>query len=162
MQEKVKHSKAIADINILDYDIIFLSGGWGAAYDFAQSDKLSELLSKAYANKKVLGAVCHGPLGFIGATKPDGSPLVKNVKMTGVTNKQIKELLVGRNTQTSRKQNCENAGAKYEHRKGIIDMFKNHVVVDEEHLIVTGQNQKGGIEAAEEALNLLEAKINNA
>ena len=37
-QQKVSHSKSITEINIKEYDIVFLSGGWGAAYDFAQSD----------------------------------------------------------------------------------------------------------------------------
>jgi putative intracellular protease/amidase len=29
-QQKAKHSIAIADVNISDYDIVFLAGGWGA------------------------------------------------------------------------------------------------------------------------------------
>jgi len=157
-QEKANNSKAIAEINMEEYDIIFLAGGWGAAYDLAQSKKLSEKLSEAYAAKKILGAVCHGPLGFIGAKKPDGSPLVENVKMTGVTNRQIKLLMVGE-TPKHPETELRNAKAKYECNTGLIDLFKNHVVVDEAHLIVTGQNQKGGIEAAQEALRLLASRI---
>jgi putative intracellular protease/amidase len=158
LQEKVRHSRPISDVNIDEYDIVFLSGGWGAAYDFAQSDKLSSLISQAYASQTVLGAVCHGPLGFIGATKPDGSPLVENVKMTGVTNKQLKELMVG-GTPKHPETELRKAKAKYEHKSGLIDMFSSHVVVDEDHLIVTGQNQKGGVEAAQNALRLLEEKV---
>jgi len=159
-QEKVNNSKSITEINIDAYDIVFLSGGWGAAYDFAQSDKLSSIVSQAYASKTILAAVCHGPLGFIGATKPDGSALVENVKITGVTNKQLKELMVG-NTPKHPETELRRAKAKYEYKSGLIDMFKSHVVVDREHLIVTGQNQKGGIETAQNALKLLEEKVNN-
>lgn len=157
LQEKVNHSKPISEVNINEYDIIFLSGGWGAAYDFAQSDKLSLLLSEAYASKKILSAVCHGPLGFIGATKPNGSPLVENVKMTGVTNKQLKQLLVS-GTPKHPETELRKANAKYEHKSGLIDMFNSHTVVDKEHQIITSQNQKGGIEAAQEALELLLGK----
>lgn len=157
-KEKVRDSKPIAEIEINDYDIVFLSGGWGAAYDFAQSEKLSELLSKAYQQKTILGAVCHGPLGFIGATKPDGSALVENVKMTGVTNKQLKELMVG-GTPKHPETELRNANANYESNSGLIDMFQNHIVIDKAHLIVTGQNQKGGVEAAQGALELLEGRI---
>ena len=159
LKEKVKHSKSIAGISIDDYDIVFLSGGWGAAYDFAQSNKLSSMISQAYASKTVLGAVCHGSLGFIGATKPDGSALVENVKVTGVTNKQLKELMVG-DTPKHPETELRKANAKYEHKSGLIDMFSNHVAVDKEHLIVTGQNQKAGVEAAQNALQLLEGKVN--
>ena len=157
LQAKVKNSKPIADVKITDYDIVFLSGGWGAAYDFAQSEELSNLVSEAYQAKKILGAVCHGPLGFIGATKPDGSPLVENVKLTGVTNKQLKELMVG-TTPKHPETELRNANAKYEANSGMIDMFKNHIVVDKKHLIVTGQNQKGGVAAAQTVLELFVEK----
>jgi len=159
--DKVKHSKSIEDIDILEYDIVFLSGGWGSSYDFAQSEILSTKISEAYAGKVVLGAVCHGPLGFIGAQKPDGSPLVKGVKLTGVTNRQIKQLLIG-NTPKHPETELRNAGAEYSSNSGLIDMFKNYIEVDEKHLIVTGQNQKGGTATAQNALKLLlEKKSNN-
>ena len=159
LQEKVRNSKPISQINIDKYDLVFLSGGWGAAYDFAQSERLSSLISQAYASKTVLGAVCHGPLGFIGATKPDGSALVENVKITGVTNKQLKQLMVG-DTPKHPETELRKAKAKYEYNSGLVDMFRSHIIVDKEHLIVTGQNQKGGLEAAQSTLELLEEKIN--
>jgi putative intracellular protease/amidase len=154
LQEKVSNSKSITEVNIKEYDIVFLSGGWGAAYDFAQSENLSSLLGQAYSSRIILGAVCHGPLGFIGASKPDGSALVENVKMTGVTNRQLKQLMV-EGTPKHPETELRKANAKYEHESGLIDMFKSHIVIDAEHLIVTGQNQKGGIEAAQGALKLL-------
>jgi len=147
-------SKCIDDINVQDYDIIFLSGGWGAAYDFAQSVILSDKISEAYASKKILAAVCHGPLGFIGAKKPDGSNLVENINITGVTNKQLKELMVGK-TPKHPETELRNAKGIYKCESGLIDMFKSHVELNEEHLIVTGQNQKAGLETAQLAAKML-------
>jgi hypothetical protein len=49
----------------------------------AQSENLSSLLGQAYSSRIILGA-----------SKPDGSALVDNVKMTGVTNRQLKQLKV--------------------------------------------------------------------
>jgi len=161
LQEKVNHSIPIATINVVAYDILFIAGGWGGAYDLAQSDDLSIQISKAYAAQKILGAVCHGPLGFIGATKPDGSPLVENVQLTGVTNKQIKELLISA-TPKHPETELKKANAKYECKSGLIDLFNNHVVVDKQHRIVTGQNQKGGIEAAQAVLKLLNESVNKS
>lgn len=151
----VNNSLPNSAIQIADYDIIFLSGGWGAAYDFAQSEKLSELISQAYATKKILSAVCHGPLVFIRDTKPDGSPLVQDVKITGVTNKQLKQLFVSKSHKHPESE-LRKAQASYQHKSGLIDIFQNHVVVDKNHLIVTGKNQKAGIEAAQKALDLLQ------
>ena len=67
-------------------------------------------------------------------------------------------LLVG-NTPKHPETELRNAKAKYECNTGLIDLFKNHVVVYKAHLIMTGQNQKGGIETAPEALNLFQEKI---
>ena len=52
----------------LDYDIIWMAGGWGAAYDLGFSQELGDKISEAYAEDILLGSVCHGALGF-----PDGN-----------------------------------------------------------------------------------------
>lgn len=159
-RRKAEHSLSIADVDVRDYDILFMAGGWGAAYDLMQSPALNERISQAYAAGKVLGSVCHGALGFIGAVKPDGSPLVEGVRLTGVTNRQLKALGV---THTPKHPETElrNAGACYEwshHR--ITDLFANHITVDGDHGIVSAQNQKGGAEAAERALAMLAQRTN--
>jgi putative intracellular protease/amidase len=74
------------------YDIIYMAGGWGAAYDLGQSDELGKKVSEAYAQDKILGSVCHGALGFIKAVDEKGFPLVKGKRMTAVTDKQVREL----------------------------------------------------------------------
>ncbi len=157
-KEKTAHSIPLKDIVVSDYDIIFLSGGWGAAYDFAQSKVLADKTSTAYASGKILGAVCHGPLGLVNAKKPDGSPLVEHVKITGVTNKQLKQLMV-QGTPKHPETELRNANANYQSNSGLIDMFNNLVVVDKEHRIVTGQNQKAGVQTAQEVMQLLLDKI---
>ncbi len=155
LQQKTKHSKKIDDVDFMSYDIIFMAGGWGAAYDLAQSKILSEKLSQAYAAKKILGGVCHGPLGFIGATNPDGSPLVKGVTMTAVTDRQVKQLGI-KITPKHPETELRKEGANFKSTsKRFIEFFNNHVEVDKKHRVVTGQNQKGGIEASEKAMKLL-------
>lgn len=153
-QNKVQSSVSITDVNIDLYNVIFIAGGWGAAYDLAQSEELARKVSSAYASKKVIGAVCHGPLGLTNAIKPDGSSLVEGVNVTGVTNKQLKELMVG-NTPKHPETELRSKNALYQSNNGLIDMFKSLVVVDHEHRIVTGQNQKCGVETAQSMLQLL-------
>ncbi len=157
LKEKVHHSIPLKDIDISAYDIIFLSGGWGAAYDFAQSSTLAQKISEAYAAQKILCAVCHGSLGFIGAKKPNGSSLVEGVEVTGVTNKQIRQLGIS-HTPKHPESSLRESGAIYSCNSGMIDMFKNHVVVDQTHRIVSGQNQKAGVEVAQKAMEMLTAK----
>lgn len=153
---KTAHSLCIADLDFTEYDVIFLAGGWGAAYDLAQSSELSKQISDAYANGVLMGSVCHGALGFIGAVKPDGSELVRGVRVTGVSNRQVKQLGI---TVTPKHPETElkAAGAEYSCNHKLVEMTANHVVVDAKHRIVSAQNQKGGVEAAVKALEILAA-----
>ncbi|WP_281647014.1 type 1 glutamine amidotransferase domain-containing protein [Parendozoicomonas sp. Alg238-R29] len=151
-QAKTNNSLKIDDVNINDYDIVFLSGGWGAAYDFGYSDVLGEKISQAYAQNKAIGGVCHGPLGLLKARKPDGSLLVNGLKMTAVTDRQVSQLFV-----TETPQHPENelrkAGADFESDWSLIDIFSNHVVTDGR--IITGQNQNAGEEVAYKLMELI-------
>ena len=51
---KLTSSIPISEVDIARYDAIFLSGGWGAAYDFAQSEELAALVTAANADGDVI------------------------------------------------------------------------------------------------------------
>ena len=146
---KVKHSIPIADVDITAYDIVFISGGWGASYDLAQSPVLGEMVSDAYYGDKdaIIGGVCHGVLGLVNAQATDGSLLVAGRRMTGVTDKQIKELGI-EVTPKHPETELRKAGAIFESQSAFRDLFATHVAVDDERRFVTGQNQNSGLEAA--------------
>jgi len=146
---KAKHSIPIADVDITAYDIVFISGGWGASYDLAQSPVLGEMVSDAYYGDKdaIIGGVCHGVLGLVNAQATDGSLLVAGRRMTGVTDKQIKELGI-EVTPKHPETELRKAGAIFESQSAFRDVFATHVAVDDERRFVTGQNQNSGLEAA--------------
>lgn len=81
-QAKVKNSLAIADVDFTEYDIIFLAGGWGAAYDLGQSETLGQKISEAYyaQTRPVIGGVCHGVLGLIKAKDTHGNLLIAGLE----------------------------------------------------------------------------------
>ena len=156
LKEKVKNSKKITDIDFTTYDIIFLAGGWGAAYDLGYSDDLGQKISDAYyTGNSIIGGVCHGPLGLIRAKDKDGNLLIAGRRMTAVTDKQIKQLFI---TATPQHPEAElrKAGALFESQTKLIDMFATHVVTDDEKRFVTGQNQNSGHETAHKMMGLLE------
>ena len=76
-RSKVERSLAIDDVDASSYDVVFLAGGWGAAYDLGQSAALGGKVSEVYASDAIVGGVCHGPLGLLQATTPAGEPLVQ-------------------------------------------------------------------------------------
>ncbi|MFH1138968.1 MAG: type 1 glutamine amidotransferase domain-containing protein [Pseudomonadota bacterium] len=145
LQGKVKNSLLIDDIDFTKYDIIFLSGGWGAAYDLGFSQVLGRKISEAYAAGRVIGGVCHGPLGLLLAHDEKGQPLVRGRRITAVTDKQVEELGISITPQHPERE-LRAAGASFESATAFRDFFANHVVVDGR--IVSGQNQNAGAEVA--------------
>jgi putative intracellular protease/amidase len=144
-QQKVRQSLPIDAVDFTGYDIIYLAGGWGAAYDLGTSAVLGQKISQAYAAGKVTGGVCHGPLGLLLAKDENGVPLLKGRRVTGVTDKQVRELGITMTPQHPERE-LRAAGALFEGQRAFRDMFANHVVVDGR--LVTGQNQNAGAEVA--------------
>jgi len=144
-QRKVSHSLRIDDIDFTSYDIIYLAGGWGAAYDLGTSEVLGRKMSQAFGAGKVIGGVCHGPLGLLLAKDENGAPLVKGRRLTAVTDKQVQELGITMTPQHPERE-LRAAGARFESQKAFRDIFANHSVV--EGRLVTGQNQNAGAEVA--------------
>jgi len=157
-QNKVTKSLKIDNVDFTEYDVIFLAGGWGAAYDLGQSDVLAEKISTAYyESNAIIGGVCHGPLGLIKAKDESGNLLIAGRKMSGVTDKQIKELKINF-TPLHPESALRAAGAKFEASTASKDLFATHTVVDDEGRFVTGQNQNSGHATAHEMMRLASAK----
>jgi putative intracellular protease/amidase len=151
-QNKITNSLRIGDVDFLEYDIIFMSGGWGAAYDLGFSPELGEKISEAHAEGILLGSVCHGALGFLMAVDVDGSPLVKGRTMTGVTDKQVDELGIGVTPQHPETE-LRRLGANFVSNTAFRDFFATYVAVDGN--IVTGQNQNSSGDTAQTLLRML-------
>ncbi|OJI92966.1 putative intracellular protease/amidase [Planktotalea frisia] len=149
---KLTNSISVADVDISKYDAIFLSGGWGAAYDFAQSKDLAALVTAANADGDVIGSVCHGALGLVNAKDTDGTPLLEGRTVTGVTDNQINQLGISM-TPKHPETELRAAKANFEANTAFRDMFATHVTVDGN--LVTGQNQNSGAEAAHRMLEIL-------
>lgn len=142
LRDKLMQSPAIADRDFAGYDIVFLAGGWGAAFDFAQSDLLASRMSDAYAAGAVLGGICHGPLGLLRARRPDGELVVRGRRLTAVTDRQIRQLGIGL-TPLHPETALRAAGALFESRTHPArDFFANHYVAEGD--LITGQNQNAG------------------
>jgi putative intracellular protease/amidase len=148
---KVKSSRKIDSVDFTQYDIIFLSGGWGAAYDLGTSETLGRKVSEAWAAGKVVGGVCHGPLGLLLAKDETGEPLVKGRRLTAVTDKQVEQLGITMTPQHPERE-LRAAGALFESETALQDMFANHVVVAGR--LVTGQNQNAGSETAQKMMRI--------
>ncbi len=156
LQHRLGTSAAMGELDIAEFDIVFFAGGWGAAFDLGFSDEVAAQVTRANELGKIIGGVCHGPLGLIRATAPDGSPLVQGRRVTGVTDKQVRELGI---TSTPHHPETElrRVGAAFESATRRRDPLANHWVVDGN--LVTGQNQNAAPMVAREMLRLVAADV---
>ncbi len=154
-KKKTENSHKIDDVDFTNYDIIFIAGGWGAAYDLGYSQVLGEKLTKANEKGILLGAVCHGALGFIKAKDVNSRPLVEGKNITAVSNRQIRQLSIT-DTPMHPETELRALGAKYQKNNALFEVLATKVVVDKN--IVTGQNQNSAGEAAQDLLRLLARK----
>jgi len=158
LKEKVENSILIDELEMDNYDIVFIAGGWGAAYDLGYSETLGEKISQAYYNpNSVIGGVCHGVLGFLNAKDSLGNLLIKNKRITGVTNKQIKELGIFFTPQHPEEELIK-AGAIFESKTAFRDVLANLTIVDDESKFVSGQNQNAGHETPQKMMEILKSK----
>ena len=137
--------------------MIFMAGGWGAAYDLAQSDELAEFITNANAAGKILGSVCHGALGLVSAKGVDGELLVKGRRVTGVTNNQINTFGIAV-TPKHPEEELRKAGAIFECQHAWLDPFTTHTTIDGN--LITGQNQNSGYETSHRILEKLATQRN--
>lgn len=142
LRAQLMASLAVADVDFASYDLVYFAGGWGAAFDLGQSDEVAAGVSAAVAAGRVIGGICHGPLGLLKARTPDGELFVKGRRLTAVTDAQVHQLGVSI-TPLHPESALRAAGARFEcvHHP-LRDFFANHFVVDGD--LVTGQNQNAG------------------
>lgn len=155
-QAKVKNSMKIDDVDFASYDVVWLAGGWGAAYDFEQSDVLAKKVTEAYYSEKetIIGSVCHGALGLVHAEDKDGNLLIEGRSISGVTDAQLDSLGI-EFTPKHPETELKKAGAIFESNTAFNDFFATCVSVDYEERFITGQNQNSGLETAHKITEIL-------
>ena len=76
LAEMLRSTLSVQQVSFADYDGIFLPGGHGTMWDLPNNPVLAHGIRQMFTAGKPVAAVCHGPAGLIGATLPDGRPLV--------------------------------------------------------------------------------------
>lgn len=85
LQEKLKQTHKITEVNEKDFDAVFYPGGHGPMWDLAVDQNSIALIASFYNHKKPVSFVCHAPAALKNV-KIDGSYLVKDKKVTGFSN----------------------------------------------------------------------------
>jgi len=140
---------SLDQVQAAEYSAIFLPGGHGTMFDLPDNKKLKALIKDFAAHDKIIAAVCHGPAGFVGAKKADGSPLVAGKTITAFTDDE--EMAVGLNKAVPflLESKLREEGAKFV----VGEKWAAHTQVDGK--LVTGQNPASSEETAKAVVALL-------
>lgn len=149
----IKNTPAVNTINTNQYEAIFLPGGHGTMWDLPQSQPLATIISQAYAQNKVVAAVCHGPAGLISAIKPDGSPLVAGHKISAFTNSEEDAAGLTETVPFLLETRLRELGADFQE----VDNFEPFAVKSGN--LITGQNPASSSLVADKILEALQVKV---
>lgn len=148
--EQTKSASNIEDIDVSQYDAVYLPGGHGTVFDFAHNQKLASVLADFKADDKIIASVCHGPSAFVGAKDKKGNFLVKGVTLTAFTDEEERAMGFEDKVPFLTQSELENQGAQFVTQ----DNFTEHVETDNQ--FITGQNPQSSVaigETLREALN---------
>ena len=146
-------SRPVASVEPSRYDLVYLPGGHGTMWDFAQSEALGRLVARAYQDGAVVGAVCHGPSGLAGARLDDGRPLVAGKRVNSFTDAEEAKVGLTDTVPYLLESRLRELGALFE---GNPEPFGPHAVRDGR--LVTGQNPASSARVADLLLEALDAE----
>ena len=145
----IEVSAKLGGVSAKGYDAVFLPGGHGTMWDMPENETLSALVSDAWADGKVVSAVCHGPAGLLGATDTNGKPLVAGRRVAGFSNSEEKAMGLDKTVPFLLESRLRELGANYESGPD----FKPFAVSDGR--LVTGQNPSSSAKVADLVLEAI-------
>ncbi len=145
------NTPSIEEIDPDNFDAVFLPGGHGTMFDFANNDALGALVGKIYDKHGTIGAVCHGPAGLIGARRADGKPVISGHKVNGFTDAEEDAVGLTQTVPFLLESSLREQGGRFEGTEN----FNSHAVRDRQ--LITGQNPASVAAVAEKMLEALAA-----
>jgi putative intracellular protease/amidase len=130
---RMARSRKLSEVDVLDYDVVFVPGGLGPMVDIAKHPDVKSAVARAWNGNMIVAAVCHGPCAFLGVTLEDGTPLVKGRRLTSFSNAE-EEGYASEDVPFALETALVAEGAKYEST----DVWKPKFIVDGR--LMTGQN----------------------
>lgn len=135
-QRKLRESLKLADVDPSRYAAVYFVGGKGTMFDFPDDPAIHAIVRTIYQSGGVVGAVCHGPAALLHVVRDDGTPLLRDRRITGFTNAE--ELFLIKDARAVfpflLQDGLGQAGARFIEGP----MYLDNTVVDGR--IVTGQN----------------------
>ncbi|WP_040834415.1 type 1 glutamine amidotransferase domain-containing protein [Nocardia brevicatena] len=142
----------VGDVDVQDYDAIYLTGGHGVMFDF-KDPHLAALTAKFYDSGRIVSAVCHGPAGLLEVMLDNGEPLLEGKNVTGFSWPEEQAAQRADAVPFSLQDELRNRGGNY---SSADKPFDTHVVTDGR--LITGQNPGSARAVAEAVVDVLRSQ----
>jgi putative intracellular protease/amidase len=142
----IQDTKTLDDVDVANYDAVFLVGGQSPMFTFRGNTKLRELVAAFYEAGKATALVCHATCVLLDTKLSNGELLVNGKTWTGFANSEerIADTFVGTRIQPFW---IEDEARKIEGTNFVVDQPAREFAV-RDGLLVTGQQQYSGAAAA--------------
>ena len=85
---ELANPKRLSDVDLADYDAVFIPGGHGPEEDLAHDPDLGRILTEAEQSGKIIAPLCHGPAALLSANEPGGRWLFAGRTLTVFTDEE--------------------------------------------------------------------------
>jgi putative intracellular protease/amidase len=86
--DELTNPKRLGDVDVADYDAVFIPGGHGPEEDLAHDPDLGRILTEAETTGKIIAPLCHGPAALLSANAPGGRWLFAGRTLTVFTDEE--------------------------------------------------------------------------
>ena len=147
----IQSTLPINEIDATPYLAVFLPGGHGTMFDLPDNEPLSKIISATLDDRRIVAAVCHGPAGLVSATFTDGTPVVKDKRVTAFTNAEEEAAGLTNEMPFLLETRLRDLGANVV----TVPNFEPHAIADEN--LITGQNPASSKAVADLVIHALSA-----
>ncbi|OAH13941.1 type 1 glutamine amidotransferase domain-containing protein [Streptomyces jeddahensis] len=139
----------IEDVDLDEYDAVYIPGGHGPMEDLAADADSGALLTRALRSGKPLAVVCHGPSALLAARNPDGTSPFAGYRLTAFTNAEETQGGLADRAAWLLQDRLVEIGADFQEG----EPWAPFVIMDRN--LVTGQNPSSSAPVAAEVLKAL-------
>ncbi len=148
---RLAHSRKLSEVDVLDYDAVFVPGGLGPMVDITGNSQVQAAIKRAWDAGMLVAAVCHGPSALLGIHLDDGTPLVAGKRVTGFSTSE-EDGYARADVPFDLETALRSEGALYASAPD----WQPHVIVDGR--LITGQNPASAGPLAQAVVTALESR----
>jgi putative intracellular protease/amidase len=149
--DQLEDPLTLSDIDIDDYDAVFVPGGHAPMVDLYQDPDMGRILSDAVARERIVASVCHGPAALLSASSDDGSWLFAGRHLAVVTDDEERAFGTAQNAPWLLASRLREFGA-------VVEGGPNwEAFVVQDGRLISGQNPASAGQLADAVLAELEA-----